>query len=136
MSHFYWYCVVYFVMSTFTLILIIKEWDLHLLLRINIAFALGSEIASLCRSKLYQYMCEPCILAQCVPTWWQNSFLFEKWFYLLENDLKSPLIFVLFLKRVNKIRKKTLSVTPYFGKGGPWETGLGSGVRLLIEKVR
>ena len=25
-------------------------------------------------------------------------FLFKKWFYLLENDLESPLIFVLFLK--------------------------------------
>ena len=26
------------------------------------------------------------------------DFYFEKWFYLLENDLESPLIFVLFLK--------------------------------------
>ena len=38
--------------------------------------------------------------------------------FIKENDLKSPLIFILFFKRVNKIRKKTLSVTPYFGKGG------------------
>ena len=52
-----------------------------------------------------------------------------------ENDLESPLIFVLFL-RVNKIRKKTLSVTPYFGKGDLRKTGSGSGVRLLIRNVR
>ena len=52
-----------------------------------------------------------------------------------KNDLESPLIFVLFLKG-NKIRKKTLSATPYFGKGGLWKTGSGSGVRLLIGKVR
>ena len=55
--------------------------------------------------------------------------LFEK------NDLESPLIFVLFLKRVNKIRKKTLSATLYFGKGDLRKTGSGSGVRLLIGKV-
>ena len=56
--------------------------------------------------------------------------LFEK------NDLESPLIFVLFLKRVNKIRKKTLSATPSFGKGDLRKTGSGSRVRLLIGKVR
>ena len=53
------------------------------------------------------------------PTRWRARFLFENDFYLLKrNDLESPLIFVLFLKGVNKIRKKTLSVTPYFEKGG------------------
>ena len=63
-------------------------------------------------------------------------FILKNDFYLLENDLESPLIFVLFFKRVNKIRKKTLRMTPDFGKGGLRKTGSGSGVRLLIGKVR
>jgi len=36
----------------------------------------------------------------------------------LKNDLESPLIFVLFLKGKQNKKEKTLSVTPYFGKGG------------------
>ena len=48
-----------------------------------------------------------------------TSILFEKLIlFIIKDDLESPLIFVLFFKRVNKIRKKTLSVTLYFGKGG------------------
>ena len=38
--------------------------------------------------------------------------------FIKKNDLDSPLIFIFIFKRINKIRKKTLSVTPYFGKGG------------------
>ena len=57
----------------------------------------------------------------------------KKLIYCLENDLESPLIFVLFFfKRVNKIRKKTLSVTPY-SKNVVYEKpnrGLGSGYLL------
>ena len=45
-------------------------------------------------------------------------------------------LFLFLFKRVNKIRKKTLSATPYFGKGDLQETGSGPGVRLLIGKVR
>ena len=41
-----------------------------------------------------------------------------------------------YFKRVNKIRKKTLSVTPYFRKGGLRKIRSGSGIRLLIGKVR
>ena len=63
------------------------------------------------------------------------DFDFKKRFYLLKIiDLESPLIFVLFLKG-NKIRKKTLSASPYFGKGDLRKTGSGLGVKLLIEKV-
>ena len=77
------------------------------------------------------------------PTFWlmrfpldgKLDFYLKNYFYLFKNDLESPLIFVLFLKG-NKIRKKTLSVTPYFGKGDLRKTGSGSGVRLLIRKVR
>ena len=37
-------------------------------------------------------------------------------FYLLENDLESPLIFVLFFKRVNKLRKKNPKCDSLFWK--------------------
>ena len=64
--------------------------------------------------------------------------LFKKndFYWLFENDLESPLIFVLFLKGKQNKKEKTLSVTPYFGKGDLRKTGSGSGVRLLIGKVR
>ena len=64
------------------------------------------------------------------------DFYFKIILFIQRNDLESPLIFVLFLKGVNKIRKKTLSATPYFGKGDLRKTGLGPGVKLLIGKVR
>ena len=51
------------------------------------------------------------------------------------KDLESPLIFVLFL-REDKIRKKTLSVTPYLEKTVCEKPKSGSGVKLLIRKVR
>ena len=46
--------------------------------------------------------------------------------YCLENDLKSPLIFVLFLKgkQNNKENPKCDSL---FGKDSPWETKYGFG---------
>ena len=46
---------------------------------------------------------------------------------LIKNDLESPLIFVLFFKKVNKIRKKTLSVTPCFGKRWSMKNQIGLG---------
>ena len=48
--------------------------------------------------------------------------------------MKSPLIFVLFLGE-NKIRKKTLSVTPYLEKTVCGKPKSDLGVRLLIGKV-
>ena len=51
------------------------------------------------------------------------------------KDLESPLIFVLFL-REDKIRKKTLSVTPYLEKMVCEKPNLGLGVKLLIGKVQ
>ena len=54
---------------------------------------------------------------------------------VFRKDLESPLIFVLFL-RENKIRKKTLSVTPYLEKKVYGKPKSGSRVRLLIRKVR
>ena len=55
--------------------------------------------------------------------------------YFFKNDLESSLIY-LFFKKVNKIRKKTLSVTPYLEKVVYEKSDWGSGVRLLIGKVR
>ena len=61
--------------------------------------------------------------------------LFWKMILLFENDLESPLIFVLFLKgKQNK--KENPKCNSLFGKGSLWKTGSGSGVRLLIGKVR
>ena len=54
---------------------------------------------------------------------------------IFRKDLESPLIFVLYLKK-NKIRKKTLSVTPYLEKTVYEKPKSGTGVRLLIRKVR
>ena len=54
---------------------------------------------------------------------------------IFRKDLESPLIFVLFL-RENKIRKKTLSVTPYLEKTVCGKPKSSPGVELLIGKVR
>ena len=53
---------------------------------------------------------------------------------IFRKDLESPLIFVLFLRK-NKIRKKTLSVTPYLEKKICGKPKSGPRVRLLIGKV-
>ena len=55
---------------------------------------------------------------------------------IFRKDLESPLIFVLFFLRKNKIRKKTASVTPYLEKTVCEKLKSGPGVRLLIGKVR
>ena len=65
----------------------------------------------------------------------------ELGFYLKNNLLIKKMtwsrhLFLFYFKRVNKIRKKTLSTTPYFEKGDLRKIGLGSRVRLLIGKVR
>ena len=54
---------------------------------------------------------------------------------IFRKDLESPLIFVLFL-RENKIRKKTLNVTPNLEKTVCGKPKLDPGVRLPIGKVR
>ena len=60
----------------------------------------------------YKYNCGPCISAHTLPLDGEFNFIL-KMIYFLENDLKSPLIFVLIFKRVNKIKKKTLSKVTY-----------------------
>ena len=63
-------------------------------------------------------------------------FIYEKLIYCLENDLESSLIFVLFFyfKRVNKIRKKTLRVTPYSKKGSVKNQIKARGLGYLLGK--
>ena len=53
---------------------------------------------------------------------------------IFRKNLESLLIFVLFL-RENKIRKKTLKVTPYLEKTICGKSKLSLKVRLLIGKV-
>ena len=80
--------------------------------------------------------CGPRISAHAFPTRWRARFWFWKVILLIKKNWLGVVTYFCFIfKRVNKIRKKTLSVTPYFGKGGLWKTGSGSGVRLLIGKV-
>ena len=55
--------------------------------------------------------------------------------FIKKNWLEVATYFCFIFKKENKIRKKTLSVTPYFGKGSLWKTELGLGVKLLIRKV-
>ena len=62
---------------------------------------------------------DPAFRAHAFPTRRRARFLFEKLILLIKkNDLESPLIFILFLNGKQNKKKKTLSVTPYFGKGG------------------
>ena len=50
-------------------------------------------------------MCGPCISAHAFPTRMASSILFRK-MILIENDLESPLIFVLFLKGKQNKKEK------------------------------
>ena len=80
---------------------------------------------------------DPAFFHDAFPLDWHDSFFV----YLVKSmifrkDLESPLIFVLFFLRENKIRKKTLNVTPYLEKTVCKKPKLGSGIRLLIGKVR
>ena len=59
---------------------------------------------------LISCMCGPAFFT-CIPTQWRDSlFISEK--LSLEKVLESPLIFYFYFLKENKIKKKTLSVTP------------------------
>ena len=45
-----------------------------------------------------------------------------------------PTYFFFIFKRVNKIRKKTLSVTPYFGKGWSTKNWIGFGSQVTYRE--
>ena len=69
--------------------------------------------------------CRPRISVYALSTRWQDRYLFENDFYLLKKIWFGVATYICFIfKRVNKIKKKTLSVTPYFEKGGLWKTTL------------
>ena len=59
--------------------------------------------------------------------WWKIWFLEKTWNHHL---------FLFYFLRENKIRKKTLSVTPYLEKMVCEKPKLGLGIRLLIGKVQ
>ena len=81
------------------------------------------------------YTCGPRISGHAFSLDGELNFYLKNWFYLLENDLKLSLIFVLFLKgKQNK--KKNPKCDSLFEKSGLWKIGLGSRVKLLIGKVR
>ena len=66
-----------------------------------------------------------------------SIFIWKIDFYLIKKiDLESPLIFVLFFKRINKIRKKNPKCDSLFWKRWSVKNRIGFGVRLLIRKVR
>ena len=61
--------------------------------------------------------CGPRISAHALSLDGKLDFYLKILFYLLfENDLESPLIFILFFKRVNKIRKKNPKCDSLFWK--------------------
>ena len=64
------------------------------------------------------------------------DFYLKNDFYSLKINLESPLIFVLFLKGKQNKKEKPEVWLLVLEKGGLWKTGSGSGVRLLIGKVR
>ena len=86
------------------------------LIKCHICFNLSSSL-TLYFSLMESSFCGPRIFAQCLHTRWRNSLLI----YLVKilffgKNLESPLIFVLFFFKQNKIRKKTINVTSYLEK--------------------
>ena len=80
-------------------------------------------------------MCGPRISAHAFPTRWRARFLFENDFYLLKrNDLESPLIFVLFLKGVNKIRKKNPKCDSLLWKRWSVKNRIGFGGQVTYQE--
>ena len=62
-----------------------------------------------------------------LDSYFENDFTYSKMTW-------SCHLFLFYFKRVNKIRKKTLSVTPYFGKGDLRKTRSGSGSGYLAGR--
>ena len=85
---------------------------------------------------IYIYRFGPRISAHALPLDGELDFYLKMILFIKKKWLEVVTYFCFIFKRINKIRKKTLSVTPCFGKGGQWKTGSDSGVRLLVRKVR
>ena len=68
--------------------------------------------------KIFYTIVDPAFRLMRFPLDDELDFCLKMILFTKRIDLELLPIFVLFFKRVNKIRKKTLSVTPYFGKGG------------------
>ena len=105
------------------------------LIKRHICFILSSSLTLLSFPSGVAILWTP-HFSSCVFNSMTSSIFIWKWFYLLKKWVGVATYFCFIFKRVNKIRKKTLSVTPYFGKSGLWKTGSDSRVRLLVGKVR
>ena len=80
-----------------------------------------------------RHTCGPRISAHAFSTRWRVRFLFEKWFYLLEKDLESPLIFVLF-SNGKQNKKENLKCDYLFGKGDLWKTKYELGGQVTYQE--
>ena len=81
-------------------------------------------------------MCGPRILAHTLPLDGELDFYLKNDLFIKKMTWSRHLFLFYFLKKVNKIRKKTLSVTPYLENGVCEKPNRGSEVRLLIGKVQ
>ena len=78
------------------------------------------------------------------PTFWLDAFpldgetlflfIYEKLIYCLENDLESPLIFVLFFKKGKQNKKENPKYDSLFGKDGLRKTKSGLGGQVTYWK--
>ena len=95
------------------------------------------KISVLCSLQTHLVVDPAFRLLDVFPTRWRNSIFYLKiWFLLIKNWLGVATYFCFIFKRVNKIRKKNPKCDSLFGKSDLRKTGSGSGVRLLIGKVR
>ena len=99
-------------------------------------YALYAEIQKFPKGMTTTQCCGPCIFhVRSHSTTLFAFYLFGEKYDLLEKSWSRHLLLLLLL-RENKVRKKTLSVTPYLEKTVYGKPKSNSGVRLPIRKVR
>ena len=106
------------------------------LIKRHICFILSSSLTLLCIPQWSRHFVDFVFRLMCSSFDGELDFYLKMILFIKKKWLGVATYFCSIFKKVNKIRKKTLSVTPYFGKGSLWKTGSGSRVRLLIGKVR
>ena len=83
----------------------------------------------------YLLVVDPAFWLMRFPLDGELDFLFEKLIFIdYENDLESPLIFVLFFKRVNKIRKKNPKCDSLFWKRRSTKNRIGFGGQVIYRE--
>ena len=117
----------------------IKKWvSTDRPIECHVCFTLSSSL-TLQTSPMELPFCGPRIFdsLNAFPTRWRARFLFENLIlFIVWKWLGVATYFCFIFKRVNKIRKKNPKCDSLFGKGDLRKTESGSGVRLLIGKVR